>query len=142
MITTFSDLDIIARTLYGEARGEVATIGLIGLEAVASVVWNRWRSNPAYFGKTPRDVCLKPYQFSCWNRDDPNLKVLLQPIIHDGTYALCRMVAEEFLAGRGSDVVNGSDHYHAVWMSPPSWAQGKNPEIDIGSHRFYRLYNM
>jgi hypothetical protein len=33
MIDTFSDADIIARTLYGEARGEVAKVGVIALEA-------------------------------------------------------------------------------------------------------------
>jgi hypothetical protein len=114
-------------------------VGIIGLEAVASVIWNRWRSKPSYFGKTPRDVCLKTYQFSCWNQNDPNLKVLLEPKINDGTYALCRMVAEEYLSGEGADVVNGSDHYHAIWINPPSWALGKNPVVDVGTHRFYRL---
>ena len=33
----FDETDILARTLYGEARGE----GLIGLEAVACVILNR-----------------------------------------------------------------------------------------------------
>lgn len=139
MIDTFSDADIVARTLYGEARGEVAKVGLIALEAVASVIWNRWRIQPSYFGQTPREVCLKPYQFSCWNKNDPNLKLLLSSNITDETYSLCKMIAEEFLASRGEDVVNGSDHYHAVWLSPPTWAVGKLPVIDIGIHRFYRL---
>lgn len=139
MINTFSDIEIIARTLYGEARGEVPKVGIIGLEAVASVIWNRWRTKPGYFGTTPREVCLKPYQFSCWNESDPNFKLLLAPKIQDGTFALCRMVAEEYLCGRGEDVVNGSDHYHALWINPPTWAQGKHPVIDIGTHRFYRL---
>lgn len=139
MIETFSDADIIARTLYGEARGEVAKVGLIALEAVASVIWNRWRIHPSYLGTTPREVCIKPYQFSCWNKNDPNLGLLLSQKLTEETYSLCRMVAEEFLAGRGDDVVNGSDHYHTVWLSPPSWATGKLPVIDIGTHRFYRL---
>ena len=139
MIETFSDVDIIAHTLYGEARGEVAKVGLIALEVVASVIWNRWRAHPSYFGAIPREVCLKPYQFSCWNQNDPNFERLLAPHITDETYSLCRMVAEEFLAGRGEDVVNGSDHYHTVWLTPPSWTTGKLPVIDIGTHRFYRL---
>lgn len=29
MIETFSDVDIVARTLFGEARGEVAKVGLV-----------------------------------------------------------------------------------------------------------------
>lgn len=139
MIEDFSDLDVIARTLYGEARGELAKVGIVGLEAVASVIWNRWKCRPSYFGTTPRNVCLKPYQFSCWNSNDPNLNVLLNPKIKDGTYALCRMVAEEYMSGRAEDVVNGADHYHAVWINQPSWAEGKSPIADIGTHRFYRL---
>lgn len=142
MIQTFSDVDIIARTLYGEARGEVAKVGVIALKAVASVIWNRWRVQPLYFGITPREVCLKPYQFSCWNKNDPNLERLLTPHISDETYSLCKMVADEFLAGKGEDVVNGSDHYHAIWLAPPSWAIGKLPVIDIGTHRFYRLTSL
>ncbi len=139
MIESFSDVDIVARTLYGEARGEVAKVGVIALKAVASVIWNRWRVQPSYFGQTPKDVCLKPYQFSCWNKNDPNLERLLVPQITDKTYSLCRMIAEEFLSGRGEDVVNGSDHYHTVWLATPSWATGKLPIVDIGNHRFYRL---
>lgn len=139
MIESFSEADIVARTLYGEARGEVAKVGLVALEAVASVIWNRWHVQPSYFGKTIREVCLKPYQFSCWNKNDPNLKWLLTACISDETYALCKMIAEEFLAGRGEDVVNGSDHYHTVWLNPPSWTIGKLPVIDVGTHRFYRL---
>ena len=138
MIDIFSDTDIIARTLYGEARGEVAKVGIIALEAVASVIWNRWQSHPSYFGQTPRDVCLKPYQFSCWNKNDPNLKLLLSPL-NDILYDLCHDVAKRFITGRGVDVVHGSDHYHAVWIAPPSWAYEKKPVIDIGVHRFYKL---
>lgn len=138
MIHTFSDTDIIARTLYGEARGEVAKVGIIALEAIASVIWNRWKSHPLYFGKTPRDVCLKPYQFSCWNKNDPNLKLLLLPL-NNRLYDLCYEIAERFNAGRGTDVVHAADHYHALWIDAPSWTIGKPPVVDIGVHRFYKL---
>lgn len=139
MINTLSDVHIVARTLYGEARGEVDKVGLIALEAVASVIWNRWSAHPSYFGPTPRDVCLKPYQFSCWNKNDPNLKLLLSPLLSDHLYILYHDVAERFMGGRGEDVVHGSDHYHALWIDQPFWAYGKAPQIDIGVHRFYKL---
>lgn len=41
MIHNLSEIEIVARTLYGEARGEVAKIGPTALEAIASVIWNR-----------------------------------------------------------------------------------------------------
>lgn len=139
MINNFSDVEIIARTLFGEARGEVEKVGVIALEAIASVIWNRWVKNPKQFGESPREVCLKPYQFSCWNTNDPNLKLLLQLKINHDAYSLCYMISEEFMAGRGCDVTNGSDHYHSRWIQPPNWAVGRMPVMEIGNHYFYRL---
>lgn len=44
-----------------------------------------------------------------------------------------------FLSGRNVDVINGADHYHSLWIDPPSWAADIQPVIDIGNHRFYKL---
>ena len=57
----------MAKTMWGEARGE----GKSGLVAVGWVIRNRCQSG-GWFGNTIRKVCLKPYQFSCWNEDDCN----------------------------------------------------------------------
>src|SRR5688500_4029200 len=63
-----TDLDTLARTLWGEARGE----GRNGMQAVANVIMNRYklaRSNSGYarqWGRTVAEVCRKKYQFSCW----------------------------------------------------------------------------
>ena len=43
---TENDLQILARTLFGEARGE----GDEGLEAVACVIMNRFKANKWYTG--------------------------------------------------------------------------------------------
>lgn len=139
MINKFSDVEIIARTLFGEARGEVEKVGILALEAIASVIWNRWLKNPKKFGESPREVCLKPYQFSCWNNNDPNLKLLLQTTINHDTYSLCHRVAEGFIAGNSMDVTSGADHYHSRWIQPPNWAVGRMPVTEIGNHYFYRL---
>lgn len=139
MIHNLSEIEIVARTLYGEARGEVAKIGPTALEAIASVIWNRWKYNPRRFGKTLKEICLKPYQFSCWNSHDPNLLLLSSVSLDDGVYALCKMVAQESISGKVLDVTNGADHYHSIWIHPPDWALGKTPVADIGNHRFYKL---
>ncbi len=139
MTEHFSDLDIVARTLYGEARGELKQFGLCALEGVAGVIWNRWQGNPGRFGVSPREVCLKPYQFSCWNTNDPNRAILTQPILTDAAYGLCQMVAETFLSGNAEDITQGANHYHNRWMCPPEWALDQRPLMDIGNHRFYRL---
>ena len=41
-----NDEDILARTLYGEARGE----GIDGIEAVACVIMNRYKARKWYTG--------------------------------------------------------------------------------------------
>ena len=50
---------IIAITILAEARGE----GEKGMYAVAAVIAQRAFERK----RTPSEVCLKPYQFSCWN---------------------------------------------------------------------------
>ena len=52
-------LNVVARTLYMEARGE----GIDGLEMVMTVIWNRAKGDP----ENLVSVCLKRKQFSCWN---------------------------------------------------------------------------
>ena len=65
-----SDTDILARTIFGEARGE----GLEGMEAVACVIINRVKAKKWFTGyelingvKVPNvaQTCLKKAQFSC-----------------------------------------------------------------------------
>ena len=54
------DIDVLARTIYGEARGE----SISGMEAVASVVLNRVafskRRRRYWWGNTITEVCRKP----------------------------------------------------------------------------------
>jgi len=57
-----------ACTLIGEARGEPIE-GQIG---VGFVIRNRAIADK----KSYRDICLAPKQFSCWNINDPNFKLI------------------------------------------------------------------
>ena len=70
MTTSEKDRDILARTLWGEARGE----GFDGQIAVAWTIRNRVFDGKAksWWGEGYAEVCLKPWQFSCWNQNDPN----------------------------------------------------------------------
>ena len=62
-----SDLMIMAKTIWGEARGESHN----GQVAVAWVIRNR-AERGGWWGNTIREVCLKDQQFSCWNHNDCN----------------------------------------------------------------------
>ncbi|MBC8337132.1 MAG: cell wall hydrolase [Alphaproteobacteria bacterium] len=128
--------DVLARTIYGEARGELVR----GKEAVASVIMNRVRRaverGGYWWGATPETVCLRPYQFSCWNENDPN-RAKIEGVGRDNrNFQSCLRIARRALAGTLKDPTGGSTHYHAKSATPP-WARNRTPAADIGNHRFY-----
>ncbi|MDP2697573.1 cell wall hydrolase [Thalassospira sp.] len=128
--------DVLARTLYGEARGEDAP----GIEAVAMVILNRvayaCKRGGYWWGNDVAAVCLKPSQFSCWNIGDPNRAKLLRLCDDDAAYRLCCHVARRALAGDLPDLVSGATHYHTRAVHP-WWARGRVPVAAIGRHVFY-----
>ena len=135
---TDHDLDILARTLYGEARGEFAQGGPAVLIAVANVIMNRFKQG-GKFGKTVTEVCLKPRQFSCWNQNDPNRPLLQQEDLErDGLFKVCQKVAQKVAKGIWPDLTRESDHYHAT-SCKPSWARAEKVKLRLGRHVFYKL---
>ena len=131
------EIDVLARTLWGEARGE----GADGMQAVANVILNRVRvaedRGKYWWGNNVIQVCQKPYQFSCWNRSDPNFKKLQAVDESDLYFATAVRVARRAMIGRLDDLTNGATHYHANSVSP-YWAKNEKPTATIGHHIFYR----
>ncbi len=134
------EIDVLARTLWGEARGE----GQRGMEAVACVIINRVvharsQSNGNFWwGNSIIRVCQKPMQFSCWNRTDPNLKKLQAIDTSNSSFAMAIRIAKWAVSGALRDPTYGADHYHALYVSP-RWAAGQTPTAVIGKHIFYKL---
>lgn len=132
------EIDVLARTLWGEARGE----GQGGMEAVASVILNRVavarRLDGYWWGNTIIQVCQKPYQFSCWNKLDPNFKKLLAVDEGDIHFATALRVARRAVLGFIKDKTGEATHYHALGIQP-NWALGQTPTARIGYHVFYAL---
>ena len=132
--TPNTGLTILAKTIWGEARGE-ETRGKI---AVAWVVVNRVRRQVSRWGMTVENVCLKPKQFSCWNLGDPNRPKLDRISSDDASYRECEAVARGVLSGTLADPTGGATHYHVKDMSPkPKWARKAGPGTLIGGHEFY-----
>ena len=134
MTLTDHDRLIAARTIYGEARGEPRE----GKIAVARVIHNRatdpeWR----YGGPALAGVCLKPWQFSCWNADDPNRARIKGLTIDDPRLANSLAALDEALLGGRVERFAGIYHYK-VKSSPAPWASGKQPAFVIGRHEFFR----
>lgn len=128
---------ILARTIYGEARGEPPE----GAVAVANVVINRL--NAGSFGNTVAKVCLKRSQFSCWNLNDTNRAKIKDKRPHSGDAAFdrCFDVASQAIVGGLADVTGGATHFFAITSNLPSWVRkSRNPVVTttIGKHRFYR----
>jgi N-acetylmuramoyl-L-alanine amidase len=135
------EIDILARTIYGEARGEYDLLegGISPLIGVGNVVMNRVKAK-SWYGESIQEVCQKPYQFSCWNVGDPNHPLLMYPEITDPVFALCSEVATKVALGEWPDLTKGSDHYHATTLPVfPPWAQGQKPKVRLARHIFYRL---
>ena len=129
-------VDTLARTIYGEARGE----RVVGKEAVAQVVMNRVRrarrSGRHWWGNTVEEVCRKPWQFSCWNPNDPNRAKVASVDARNRTFRTCLVIAKRALRGRIDDPTEGATHYHARGTAPP-WARRRRPSAEIGRHLFY-----
>ncbi len=135
------EIDTLARTLWGEARGE----GTEGMEAVACCVLNRvafarGQGGKFWWGNNIIQVCQKPYQFSCWNRSDPNFQKLQQVDAKDLYFATAIRIARRACAGTLDDITNHATHYHAQGTEP-YWARGETPVARVGNHIFYRLIN-
>lgn len=141
----FRDADVLAlaRTLWGEARGE----SRMGQIAVAWVIRNR-AENPGWWSRqrdgipddTIEAVCMEPNQFTCW-WDTQLVKVRTRTKAQLGTLM---DVARGVLNDEIPDPTGGADHYHTILRPsyerswPPSWAKGR-VGVTIGSHIFYRI---
>lgn len=138
---TDMEIDVMARTIWGEARGE----GSAGMQAVAAVILNRVATARKFggywWGNGIVQVCHKPYQFSCWNKTDPGYRRVISVTEKDIYFATAKRIARRAILGFIDDPTYGADHYHAKHVSP-DWARGKRPSNVIGRHIFYRLVEL
>ncbi len=132
------EIDVLARTIWGEARGE----GLSGMNAVACVILNRIevarKLGGYWWGNSVLQVCQKPYQFSCWNKNDANYKKLISVDDEDMFFVTAKRIARRAMLGFLKDETSGATHYHARNILP-DWARERKASAMIGRHVFYKL---
>jgi len=140
------DLELLALTAYGEARGE----GNAGMAAVLSVIGNRSglsgfsdRNIFSATGSLYKSIILKPRQFSMYNESDPQYQIILRIAKNFSSHlqnnTLLRSaysLANDLVAGNLPDSTKGATHYHAVSVSP-YWAATLPYLTQIGNHIFY-----
>lgn len=124
-----ADLDILARTIWGEARSEPFEAQV----AIGHVVMNRVVASHRK-ETTIAGVATEPFQFSCWNPSDPNRAKLTS--VDLGTRTFRRAYAAALAAMDGEDMTGGATHYHTTQIMP-EWAKGVTPTIQLGNHLFY-----
>jgi len=137
-----SDDRLLALTIYGEARGESRE----GKIAMASVVLERVEHRN-WDGRTVKEVCLMPWQFSCFLPGDPNFPQLAR-IAEDFDAALgksaalviCHDIARGVLDGRiPRDPIVAATHavQYCTVDCRPKWAAKMREVAQIGRHIFY-----
>lgn len=128
-----NDTTLMALVLWGESRGEPVE----GKIACAWVMWNRHIKRK----QTIRKVLLQPLQFSCLNKDDPNLdkirKLRDNSDFYDAEYWECYWVAWGVINEYLQDNVKGADHYNTLGCDP-KWDDNMTLVRTIGHHEFFR----
>ncbi|KFE57839.1 cell wall hydrolase [Pseudomonas syringae] len=142
MPVTEKDRDVLARTLWGEARGE----GSAGQIAVAWAIRNRVEMDlhndgkPDWWGEGYAAVCQTAWQFSCWNRNDQNYQYLSGATpIPFRELAQARITADQVIDGKQPDPTGGATHYYAITLpKAPAWAAQARQTLMLGHHVFFK----
>ena len=150
LLGIFGDLDnkqIMSLTLYAEARGESQD----GKIAVGSVILERV-DHRDWDGKTIQDVCLKPYQFSCYLPGDPNFEGLRMiakdwdnKIKSSVSLAACYQVASSMIDGIIPRTKEISESHCCQYLTTalrksklcPEWVKKMKLILTEGHHEFY-----
>lgn len=135
MIITAHDIDTLARTAWGEARGN----GLAGMRVPAWVAANRARNvlvtpRKQFGNGSIASACWMPEQFSCWNSDDPNRPKVLTVTLDDSNFQLAYYTAIEAAHQLTADPTIGRLFYWSTDIPTPQWAMDK-PFLSIGPFR-------
>ena len=127
---------LLARMLFGEARNCSNQEKI----AVAYTAINRVNDNKRWNGTNIKGVILKPWQYSCFNLNDPNRKKLMDPEKYDSkSWQTCLEIAKNVLSGNYSDSTNGATHYFNPSVVVPEWSKRmEKKEVQGTKHDFYR----
>ena len=145
MFHRLTDLETLALTLWGEARGEP----ILGKLAIACVIRNRADRRHLSF----KEVCLQPNQFSCFSPKGgkKNYDMVVrqaEAILSHANIALshpswleCQWVALGVMQFKLRDTTDGADHYMTTDLyqfKPPKWAKAMVEANIFGAHTFLR----
>lgn len=148
VLLALSEVNTLALTLFGEARGEE----IEGKISVASVIRNR-AHDPKRWPDDIKGVCLQPAQFSCWGAAGGAANyqavmalaeklVTLPAYVPEPVLRECQWIAEGILSGVVRSRVAAANHYitqHRWKTAPPPWAKDQHPTALVNNHVFFVL---
>ena len=85
-------------------------------------------------------MCLKPWQFSYWDQNDPHYAYLsgVKPI-PAAQFAQAQRAAERVISGSVPDPTGGATHYYATTMlKAPAWTAKAKQTLRLGYHVFFK----
>ena len=125
--------EIMALTLYGEVGND----GLPVQEALASLIMNRVKyahtHHQIWWGTTPEQVCLCPFQFACWQRQEDWLSAAQKTPL----YQSCLRISARAIGGVLRDNTHGATLYHDK-DEDAAWALSLVPVAQVGRLLFYK----
>lgn len=136
------DIIVGSKTVIGEARGQ----GFMGQVAVAWVIRNRAQHARWWGGPDWESVCLQPWQFSCWNENNPNLDLLKRLTVGDifggEIFRQCTRAVLSVYDAVIPDPTGHATHYvvTSCLKDPdlrPAWADELKFTRAIGDHSFF-----
>ena len=140
--------DVIAATIVDEAGGEKNAYE--GMQAVLNVIMNRVNGDV----RKAAMQCLKPYQFSGWNKinkkDTEDIKQFIDSKKSHSKFKTALDLVNQAKSGSLKDITKGANHFLNVQLTKqqrsggnlPSWYNKDKVVADIGRHQFLKLQEM
>lgn len=145
-------IDVLARTLWAEARNDYRKLGAIAYEAICEVIFNRAKRLAVRRGQKFNPaliifVCKQKWQFSCWNPEtvpdlvapDSNYNAMKKVREDNNEFIAAKSIASAFLSGETyTNHAKGVMHYYnpADVKEPQDWITTAYGGFSIGSHVF------
>lgn len=134
-----SDSEILALCCFREARNQP-------LEAKIAQAWSVKNRvlRPSWWGLDWHSVILKPWQYSSFNKNDPNEKLWPPDDPSHPEYSAgkqCQQVAEEVMLDQVADPTNGATNYYDTSIEwPKAWGNENEYEntLNVGNFRFWK----
>jgi len=138
--------DVIAATIIDEAGGEKNAYE--GMQAVLNVIMNRVNGDV----RKAAMQCLKPYQFSGWNKvnkkDVNDIKKYIDSKKSHARFKLALDLVNKAKSGSLKDITNGANHFLNITTQQrsggklPTWYNKDKIVADVGRHQFLKLESL